>query len=512
LPAPKREWWRSAAFYQIYVRSFQDSNGDGIGDLQGIRARLPYLKELGIDALWLTPFYPSPQADHGYDVADYTDVDPQFGTLEDFDELLADAHGLGLKVTIDIVPNHTSDQHEWFRNAIADPEHPDRKRYMFRPGLNGGPPNRWTSAFGGPAWTLDEKTGEYYLHFFTPEQPDLDWHEESVQQSFEEILRFWLDRDVDGFRIDVAHALFKDQTLPPMVEPVPRPPFGDWLNALMQPELHPLYRRWREIADEYAGDRMYVGEIVIENQEKIATYVDRDQLHLSFNFGLLFEEWDAKRMRRTIERTLDALGAVGAPATWVFENHDVTRVPTRYGGGERGRRRARAAALLLFGLPGVSFTYEGQELGLEEVDVPEEARQDPIFFRTHGERKGRDGCRVPIPWTTEPPTFGFTHGEPWLPMPQDWGAESVAAQSGVAGSTLELYRTALRLRPREEELAWRESPEGTMIFDRGDLTCLVNFDAREFELPDGELVLASEPDITTTLPPDTAAWVRKGTA
>ena len=209
-----------------------DSDGDGVGDLQGIRSRLPYLKELGVDALWLTPFYPSPQADHGYDVADYTDVDPQFGTLDDFDALLADAHELGIRVTIDIVPNHTSDQHEWFRNAIADPEHPDRKRYMFRPGVNGGPPNEWTSAFGGPAWTLDERTGEYYLHFFTPEQPDLDWHEESVQQSFEEILRFWLDRGVDGFRIDVAHALFKDQSLPPMVEPVPRPPFGDWLSAL----------------------------------------------------------------------------------------------------------------------------------------------------------------------------------------------------------------------------------------------------------------------------------------
>ena len=261
--------------------------------------------ELSVDALWLTPFYPSPQADHGYDVADYTDVDPQFGTLADFDELLADAHELGIRITIDIVPNHTSDQHEWFRNAIADPEHPDRKRYMFRPGLNGGPPNAWTSAFGGPAWTLDEQTGQYYLHFFAPEQPDLDWHEESVQRSFEEILRFWFDRGVDGFRIDVAHALFKDQTLPPMVEPVPRPPFGDWLSALMQPELHPLYRSWRRLADEYPGDRMYVGEIVIENQEKIATYVEPDQLHLSFDFTLLHEEWDAERMRTTIDRVLD---------------------------------------------------------------------------------------------------------------------------------------------------------------------------------------------------------------
>ena len=502
-------WWRTAAFYQIYVRSFQDSDGDGIGDLPGIRSRLPYLQELGVDALWLTPFYPSPQADHGYDVADYTDVDPLFGTLADFDALLADAHERGIRVTIDIVPNHTSDQHEWFRNAIADPGHPDRKRYMFRPGRNGGPPNGWTSAFGGPAWTLDERTGEYYLHFFTREQPDLDWHHEPVRESFDQILRFWLERGVDGFRIDVAHALFKDQSLPEMVEPEPRPPFGDWLSALMQPELHPLYRRWRRIADEYPGDRMYVSEIVVENQQTIARYVEPDQLHLSFDFTLLHERWDAERMRATIDRVLTALGPAGAPATWVFENHDVTRLPTRYGGGELGRRRARAAALLLFGLPGAAFTYQGQELGLEEVDVPDDARQDPIFLRTGGARKGRDGCRVPLPWTSEPPGFGFTAGEPWLPMPQGWAAQSVEAQERNPDSTLSLFRSALRLRPRGGGLSWRESPRGAMIFDRGDLTCLVNVDAPALELPAGELVLASEPELARTLPPNTAAWIRR---
>jgi alpha-glucosidase len=502
-------WWRSAAFYQIYVRSFQDSDGDGVGDLEGIRRRLPYLRDLGVDALWLTPFYPSPQADHGYDVADYSDVDPRFGSLADFDALVAGAHELGLRVTIDIVPNHTSDQHEWFRNALADPSHPDRRRYVFLPGEDGGPPTGWTSAFGGSAWTRDEASGEWYLHFFAPQQPDLDWHEPSVRESFEEILRFWLDRGVDGFRIDVAHALFKDRSLPQMVEPVPRPPFGDWLTALMQPELHPLYRRWRTIADEYPGDRMYVGEIVIEDQDRVATYVEPDQLHLSFNFALLFAEWDAAGMRATIDRTLVALGKVGAPATWVFENHDVTRLPTRYGGGELGLRRARAAALLLFGLPGTSFTYEGQELGLEEVELPDEARQDPIFFRTNGERVGRDGCRVPIPWTREPPAFGFTTGEPWLPMPREWGAKSVEAQAGDPTSMLELYRAALRLRPRGEGFEWRESPEGAMIFDRGDLTVAVNFDGPELELPEGELVLASDPDVTATLPPSTSAWIRR---
>ena len=502
------EWWRSAAFYQIYVRSFQDSDGDGVGDLPGIRSRLEYLQGLGVDALWLTPFYPSPQADHGYDVSDYTDVDPQFGTLEDFDALVADAHELGIKVTIDIVPNHTSDQHPWFRNAIRDPGHPDRRRYMFRAGRNDGPPNGWTSAFGGSAWTLDGQTGEYYLHFFTPEQPDLDWHTDAVQRDFEQILRFWLDRGVDGFRIDVAHGLFKAQDLREMVEPVPRPHFGDWLSALLQPELHPLYRRWRQVADAYAGERMYVGEIVIENQETIATYLAPDQLHLSFNFALLFEEWDAERMRETIDRTLKALGAVGASATWVFENHDVTRLPTRYGGGESGQQRARAAALLLFGLPGTSFTYQGQELGLEEVDVPDAARQDPIFARTDGAPKGRDGCRVPIPWTGEPPTYGFTAGTPWLPQPAGWGEQSAEAQKGRPASMLELYRSALRLRPRGNRFAWRESPQGTIAFHRGDLTCLVNFSAAEVELPAGEVILASTPELGRVLPPDTAVWLR----
>ena len=501
-------WWRSAAFYEIYVRSFQDSTGDGIGDLPGIRSRLPYLRELGVDALWLTPFYPSPQADHGYDVADYTDVDPQFGTLEDFDALVADAHGLGIRVTIDIVPNHTSDQHEWFKNAIADSAHPDRKRYMFRPGLNGGPPNGWTSAFGGGAWTLDESTGDYYLHFFTPEQPDLDWHNEAVQESFEEILRFWLDRGVDGFRIDVAHALFKAQDLREMVEPVPRPPFGDWLSALMQPELHPLYRRWRQLADEYSGDRMFVGEIVIESQEKIATYVEPDQLHLSFNFALLHEQWDAEHMRKTIDRTLHALGAVGAPATWVFENHDVTRLPTRYGGGEAGQRRARAAALLLFGLPGTSFTYQGQELGLEEVDVADEAAPGPDLH-PHG-RRSQGTRRLP---RADPLDDGAAHlrvhgRRAVAAMPTDWGTVSVEAQEGDPGSMLSLYRSAMQLRPRGDAFTWRESPKGTMIFDRGELTCLVNFDAAALELPEGGLVLASDPGITTTLPPNTAAWVR----
>ena len=319
--------------YEIYMRSFADSDGDGIGDLQGIRSRLPYLRDLGVDGIWLTPFYPSPGADHGYDVADYTDVDPQFGTLEDFDGLIEDAHELGLRVLVDIVPNHTSEAHPWFRNALSSPDHPDRQRYVFRPGKNGGPPNNWTSAFGGSAWTLDEASGDYYLHFFSPEQPDLDWHNPDVQASFEEVLRFWLDRGVDGFRIDVAQALFKAQDLHDMEEPSPHTWHADWVTAINQPELHGLYRTWRRVVDEYPREPMFVGEIVLRDQGAVARYLTDDQLQLAFNFPLLHESWDAEAMRATIDATRTALGTVDAAATWVFENHDVTRLPTRYGGG-----------------------------------------------------------------------------------------------------------------------------------------------------------------------------------
>jgi alpha-glucosidase len=502
------DWWRSAVLYQVYVRSFADSDGDGVGDLRGIRSRLPYLRELGVDGIWLTPFYPSPGHDPGYDVSDFVDVDPRFGTLADLDALVADAHELGLRMIVDIVPNHTSSEHEWFRNALADPGHPDRARYVFRQGRNGGPPNGWTSAFGGPAWTLDESSGDWYLHLFAPDQPDLDWHNETVRADFEEILRFWLERGVDGFRIDVGQALFKAQDLHEVEEPSPRTPFADWHTGINQPELHGLYRRWRTIGDAYGDGRMFVGEIVLADQVSLADYVREDELQLTFNFTYLHEAWSEPGLRRTIERTLAAFDAVGASATWVLENHDVTRLPTRYGGGELGRRRARAAALLLLALPGTAFAYQGQELGLEEVDLPDELRQDPIFFRTGGVRVGRDGCRVPIPWEDGPPGFGFTSGTPWLPIPADWTDVTAERQAGDPASMLELYRAALALRPREEPFAWLESPAGSLAFARGELACVVNLDAAETPLPPGELLLASDPDVRDVLPPDTAAWVR----
>jgi len=501
-------WWRDAVFYEIYVRSFTDTDGDGLGDLPGIRSRLGYLRDLAVDAIWLTPFYPSPDADHGYDVADHTDVDPRFGTLADFDALLADAHALGLRVLVDVVPNHTSEEHAWFRNALSDPEHPDRRRYLFRPGRDGGPPNGWTSAFGGSAWQLERRSGEYYLHLFAPEQPDLDWHNETVQRDFEEVLRFWLDRGVDGFRIDVAQGLFKDQSFAEMEEPNPPTWHADWVTAVNQPELHPLYRRWRRLADGYEGDRSFVGEVVLENQERVADYVRPDELQLAFNLALLWDDWDAAAMRATIDRTHTAMSAVGAVATWVLENHDVPRVATRYGGGAEGRRRARAAALLLLALPGAVFLYQGQELGLEEVDIPDQLRQDPLFFHSGGARKGRDGCRVPMPWTTTGPGFGFTAAEPWLPMPEEFGRRSVDAQTEDPASTLELYRFALAHRP-EGAFAWLDGPSGTLVFRRGDVVCLVNVDAPALELPSGELLVASE-SVADALAPAAAAWVRTG--
>jgi alpha-glucosidase len=493
-PSP---WWRTAVFYEIYVRSFADGDGDGVGDLPGIRTRLPYLHELGVDAIWLTPFYPSPGADHGYDVADYSDVDPQFGSLADFDALLADAHDLGLRVVIDVVPNHTSNEHPWFSE---------------RPGyyVYADTPNNWPSTFGGPAWTFDERRGRYYLHLFASEQPDLDWHNDDVHAEFDAILRFWLDRGVDGFRIDVAHGIYKDAQLRDEVEPFPKTEFSsDWRRGIDQPEVHGLYRDWRRLVAAYPGERVLVGEVVLSDPARVAAYVRPDELQLAFNFTLLFTPWDEERIRSAIDRSLTALEAVGATPTWVLENHDVTRLPTRYGGGEAGRRRARAAALLLLALPGPVFLYAGQELGLEEVELPDEARQDPIFRRTNGARKGRDGCRVPVPWSRERPGFGFTDGRPWLPMPDAWADASVAAQSEDPGSVLSLYRAALALRPHGDSLSWHDSPPGTLAFDRDGLVCLVNVGASSLSIPEGELLLASEQDIGSSLPANTAAWIRR---
>ncbi|MFE6037591.1 glycoside hydrolase family 13 protein [Streptomyces sp. NPDC056452] len=532
-------WWRHAAIYQIYVRSFADGNGDGTGDLAGVRSRLPYLRELGVDALWFTPWYTSPMADGGYDVADYRDIDPLFGTLAEAEQLVVAAHEHGLRVLIDLVPNHCSDQHVWFRDALAaGPGSPERERFWFVPGRgeNGElPPNDWTSYFGGSAWTrvteADGGAGPWYLHMFAPEQPDLNWEHPEIRAEFEDILRFWLDRGVDGFRIDVAHGLEKKPGLPDVG---PDPDVTD-LPYQDCDAVHDIYRSWRKILDEYDGERTFVGEVWLPTPEQAARYLRPDELHSAFNFDFLCCAWDADALRRVVEETLAGHAPVAAPPTWVLSNHDTIRHVTRYGradtsfdmGDKRlldpsdpalGRRRARAAALLTLALPGGVYVYQGDELGLPEVqDLPDALIQDPTFVRSDGADRGRDGCRIPLPWGPGP-SLGFSpegSAAPWLPQPESWTALSVAAQHTDPESFLTLYRAALALRreclvPLPESLTWVEAGPGTVCFDRGPggFRFLLNVSAAPVPLPRGaEVLLASGPLPDGTLPPDTAAWL-----
>ena len=481
---PRMEWWRSAVLYQIYVRSFSDSDGDGLGDLAGIRARLPYVRDLGVDGIWLTPFYPTPDADHGYDVSDYEDVDPRLGTLAGFDALVADAHALGLRVVVDLVPNHTSSEHPWFRNALADPEHPDRARYIFRPGRDGGPPNNWESAFGGSAWTLDERSGEYYLHLFASEQPDLDWHNDVVRADFEQILRFWLDRDVDGFRIDVAQSLYKARDLADIEHPEPRPRFADWHTGIQQPELHDLYREWRHIVDAYPGDRVLVGEIVLGNQATLAEFVRRDELHQVFNFRFLHEEWDAERCgRRSTRRSTHSMRS--APRRPGCSRTTTSSASPRATEAATGRAPCprRGAAHARAPRRGVPLCGPGARPGGGRP-----AERAPPGSRVSSYRRRAARTRrmpVPIPWQPGP-GFGFTTGTPWLPMPAEWASLSVQAQEGAAprhsSSSARRCGSDGRYRPsRRARSRWRESPPGTLVFERSSRTstvvCMVNIDA-----------------------------------
>ena len=509
-------WWRDAVVYQVYVRSFADSDGDGIGDLPGITARLPHVAELGADAVWLTPFYRSPMADHGYDVADQCDVDPMFGTLADADALLARAHELGLRVIVDLVPNHSSDEHVWFREALADPASPMRERYVFRDGRDGGPPNSWHSVFGGAAWT-QVPDGQWYLHLFDSRQPDFEWRHPAVHEEWERILRFWLDRGVDGFRIDVAHALYKQEALEdhPAGEAVDGVMFHHMPNAWDQPEVVEVYRRWREITDAY-DDRVMVGEVFLPKVERVTRFVGRDRLHQAFNFPLLAAPFDAARWKALLVQSLEAFEVDGASPTWVLSNHDVVRHASRYGGGETGRARALAATMVLLALPGSPYLYEGEELGLEQDDVPGELRQDPIWLRSGGTVEGRDGCRTPVPWTAEAPGHGFTTGTPWLPIGPQAVDRAVAVQDGDDASTLSAYRRALGTRRAllpslSREVRWLDVPEGALAFARdldggGALVCVLST-GPDVPLPAGDLLLSSRP-VEGVVPEGTTAWVR----
>ncbi|MCM2579025.1 glycoside hydrolase family 13 protein [Streptomyces meridianus] len=550
-PAP---WWRDAVIYQVYIRSFADDSGDGIGDLDGLRRRLPYLADLGVDALWLNPWYTSPMADGGYDVADYRDIDPSFGTLEDAKAMIAEAHEQGLRVVIDIVPNHTSDQHAWFQEALAaEPGAPARDLYHFRPGkgVEGDePPNDWRSVFGGPAWTrttnADGTPGEWYLHLFASEQPDLNWDNQVVRDEFESILKFWFDLGVDGVRIDVANSLLKEPGLPDVgtsdIELLTSDPDagGPEHPHWDRNGVHEIFRGWRAVADSYDDPRVFVAEAWVGTPQRLARYVRPDELHTAFNFDYLQAPWRPAQLRSAIDTSIAALGAVGAPPTWVLSNHDVARHVTRYAVEqtekqirslahvadadidlELGTRRARAAALLMLALPGGAYVYQGEELGLWEVtDLPEELLQDPTWKRSEHTDRGRDGCRVPLPWSGDEPPFGYSpedaHAEPWLPQPAAWKHLTPEAQAGDPGSMLELYRSALRIRRAQSalgdgELTWESEPDAAVqSFTRGapDFRCVVNFGSEPAELPaHREVLLSSVPLEDGRLPGDAAVWL-----
>ena len=542
-------WWRDAVIYQIYPRSWADSDGDGMGDLPGITARLEHLSDLGVDAVWLSPFYTSPQHDAGYDVADYCDVDPRFGTLADADAMIARAHELGLRVIVDIVPNHSSSEHPWFQEALAaGPGSAARARYVFREGRGedgSEPPNNWLSNFGGPAWERVED-GEWYLHLFDVTQPDFDWTNAEVADEMESVLRFWLDRGADGFRIDVAHGLVKVEGLPDAAE-LRHELVGRTSDLPMwdQPGVHDIYRRWRKVTDSYAvegedADRILCAEAWVTPAEALAQYVRPDELHQSFNFAFLMSPWLAADLHREITASLKAVEKVGAPQTWVLSNHDVVRHASRLGfpqlpgplvlGGigaedpqpdaDLGLRRARAATTLMLALPGSAYLYQGEELGLPEATtLPDDVRQDPTWEKSGHTSRGRDGCRVPMAWEGDAPSYGFGPSDrSWLPQPPSYGELAVDRQVGVESSTLELYRTLLRLR-REHRLGrgtlrWLDLGSDVVAFETtsgtgGSVRVIANVGEEFVPIPDGwdALVSSGDVDPDNGIPTDCAVWL-----
>lgn len=554
-----QEWWRTSAVYQVYPRSWADSNGDGVGDLPGITAKLPYLRDLGVDALWISPFYTSPMADAGYDVADYRDIDPLFGTLADADKLIARAHELDLRVIVDLVPNHSSDEHEWFKAALAaGPGSPERERYLFRDGKgeNGElPPNDWQAIFGGNAWTrvsdADGNPEQWYLHLFDPKQPDFNWNNPEVRDEFVSILTFWLDRGVDGFRVDVAHSLIKADGLPDHAAHAQMAGTGDASHdnggpMWDQEGVHEIYRAWRELLDSYnprdtegydsAADRAMCAEAWVSPPERLARYVRPDEFHQAFNFAFLETPWRAADLHESITSSYRSNDSVGAPTTWVLSNHDVVRHATRLAlpvgqprpNGIRaedpqpdaalGLRRALAATALELALPGGAYLYQGEELGLpDHTTMPDEARQDPTWDRSEHTEAGRDGCRLPMPWVKDAPSFGFGPSEAtWLPQPEVYGDLAVDQQDGVAGSTLEFYRRMLRERHARElgsgSLTWVEGAGDDVVAfvnsrdGHEDLWVVTNF-GEPVALPDDAFVVLSSGDADSlTVERDVTVW------
>ena len=547
LAQPGSQWWRSGVIYQIYPRSFADSNGDGLGDLKGITSRLDSLAALGIDAVWLSPFYSSPQKDAGYDVSNYVDVDPIFGTLSDFDELLAKAHALGIRVMIDLVPNHSSDQHQWFQRALAaEPGSPERAFYHFKDGKGDSgelPPNNWVSMFGGPAWTRitesDGKPGQWFVHLFDSSQPDLNWANPQVQLEFENILKFWLDRGVDGFRVDQPHAMAKAAGLPdhPYVEEAGAGFIEGRENPPMwfQEEVHEIFRNWRKILESYPGDRAMCGEAYVYPLSLMARWVRPDEFHQTFNFRFLDAGWDPKKLFDAINESFEAFDGVGAPSTWVLNNHDVIRHASRFGGDygratasdgvganqpqpdfKLGLKVAKGATLFMLGLPGSSYLYQGEELGLPEHTTLEDVyRQDPTFARTNGQRVGRDGCRIPLPWEPEGESSGFSEsGKSWLPQPASYKCLSRSLQEKDPGSTLALYKAALSLRKQlglgEGSFGWLVEHLGpeTLGYENSGVQVIYNFGAQPIDLSSFEVLISSEPLSGKQLVTNQCVWVK----
>ena len=546
------QWWRRAVIYQIYPRSFKDSTGSGMGDLAGITAELPKIAALGVDAIWLSPFFPSPQHDAGYDVSDYRGVDPLFGTMDDAKTLLSTAKTLGLRVIIDIVPNHCSNSHALFKAALAAaPGSSEREMFHFADGLgeNGNiPPNNWQSLFGGSGWTRvkehDGAPGQYYFHLFDTTQPDFNWRNPAVQKEFEDTLRFWLDAGAGGFRIDVAHAMFKKQGMPdwggaPDGTPRPGFPFAD-APMFGQPELHQVFARWREICEEYPGEPVLCAEANVRPLSRLADWVAPGQMHQSFNFDFLRTLWDRDALASVIAESLAAFDAVGAPTTWVLSNHDVSRHASRFGlagvamdlGDGIGPRdpqpdtvlglaRARAATLFMLGLPGGAYLYQGEELGLgDHTTLEDHFRQDPTFLRTGGARIGRDGCRVPIPWVHDAPAAGFSpSAHSWLPQPAGWEKFSRDLQEQDPHSTLNLYRKALGLRSELGlglgSMAFYANPElpEVLAIRNGNTSIVLNLGNSPVGLPPGEALLFSSPTgaehaMAGLLEANAAIWLR----
>jgi len=532
-------WWRNGVVYQVYLRSFSDSTGEGQGDINGLRSRLGHLASLGVDAIWLNPWYESPLADGGYDVADYRKIEPGYGSIEDAEALISECHELGIRVIADLVPNHTSVQHAWFQEALAAaPGDPARDRYMFYDGKGDGsePPTNWQAVFGGSTWER-VPDGQWYLHIFDVSQPDLNWENEEVRAEFDAIIRFWLDRGVDGLRIDVSHGMIKDLTFPDLSAEV----LGSFsLLEGDEPATHPFWdrdgvheinRRWRSILNEY-DNRMMIAEAWV-HAKRLPLYLRPDEYHQAFNFDLLETPWDADAFAKVIDSSVTAAQEVGATPTWVLSNHDVMRHTTRYGlpngtawrkwpldgpheilDAELGLRRARAAALITLSLPGSTYVYQGEELGLPEAwDLPTDVLDDPTWERSAHTEKGRDGCRVPLPWTDDGPSYGFGSGPAWLPQPDTFAPHTAEAQASDPNSMLALYRSAIATRKQlllgDEQLTILDLGPDVLAYQRADITVVVNMSSAPIDLPTGEVVLTSTTDqLDGSLPVDSAAWVR----